>query len=106
MTTPTAKNRTHIASARVGGQSELPSAQRSSYPPDVLQRGIGGLLRGMGMKVQIQPLKEMRLQMGLDMQVVYFTIRIPVAGGVSLRWPVMATLTPKIYSPTRAQHLS
>jgi hypothetical protein len=60
----------------------------------------------MGLGVQTQPLREMRLQMGLDMQVVYFTVRVPVAGGVTLRLPVMATFKPRIYSPTQAQHLS
>ena len=44
--------------------------------------------------------------MGLDMQMVFFTIRMPVAGGVTLRLPVIATFSPRIYSTTRAQHLS
>jgi hypothetical protein len=47
----------------------------------------------------------MRLQMGLDVQVVYFTIRMPIRGGVTLRLPIMGTMTPRFYSPTRAQHL-
>lgn len=107
MTTPTAKNRKYIASLHVGRPGEpTPNVPRPSDPAESFQRGIGARLRGMGLGVQTQPLKEMRLQMGLDMQIVYFTIRMPVAGGVTLRWPVMATFSPRIYSPTRAQHLS
>lgn len=107
MTTPTAKNRKHIASVRVGGHGDpAPSAARLTDPAESFQQGIGARLRGMGVGVQTQPLREMRLQMGLDMQVIYFTVRVPVAGGVTLRLPVMATFKPRIYSPTQAQHLS
>lgn len=107
MTTPTAKNRKPIASAGVGSRSD--PARGVSKPSDQaasLQRGIGARLRGMGLGVQTEPLREVRLQVGLDMQVIYFTVRMPVAGGVSLRLPVMATFAPRIYSPTQAQHLS
>ena len=106
MTTPTAKNRKPIASVRVGGRSNSAlSVPRPSDPAESFQRGIAARLREMGMGVQTQFLREMRLQLGLDMQVVYFTIRMPAVGGLTLRLPVMATFTPKIYSPTRAQHL-
>jgi hypothetical protein len=47
----------------------------------------------------------MRLQMGLDVQVVYVTIRMPIGGGVTLRLPMMGTIVPRFYSPPRAQHL-
>ncbi|OBF67043.1 hypothetical protein A5753_05730 [Mycobacterium sp. 852002-51971_SCH5477799-a] len=60
----------------------------------------------MGIGAQGEPLKELRLQLGLDMQIVYFTVHLPVAGGISLRLPVMATFKPRIYSPTQAQHLT
>ncbi len=62
-------------------------------------------VRKFGLNVHTEPLREMRLEMGLDMQVVYFAIRVPVAGGVTLRIPVLTTITPRLYSPTRAQHL-
>ena len=107
MTTPTAKNRKPIVSVSVGAQGNpAPSVPRPSDVAESFQRGIGARLRGMGLGVQAEPLREMRLQMGLDMQVIYFTVRVPVAGGVALRLPVMATFKPRIYSPTRAQHLS
>ena len=107
MTTPTAKNQKPIVSVTIGSQSDsAPSVPKPSDPADAFQRGIGARLRDMGLGVQTQPLREMRLQMGLDMQVVYFTVRFPVAGGVTLRLPVMATFKPRIYSPTQAQHLS
>jgi hypothetical protein len=44
-------------------------------------------------------------RLGLDMQVVYFKVRVPIGDGVTLRLPVMATITPRFYSPTQAQHL-
>jgi hypothetical protein len=47
----------------------------------------------------------MRLQMGIDMQVVYVTMCVPIGGGTTLRLPVMTTIKPRFYSPTRAQHL-
>jgi hypothetical protein len=43
--------------------------------------------------------------MGLDVRVVYFKIRMPIRDGVTLRLPVMGTIVPRFYSPTRAQHL-
>jgi hypothetical protein len=107
MTTPSAKNRKPIVAVQIGTKSSSPpSVRRPSDPVESFQRGLGGRLREMGLGVQTQPLREMRLQMGLDMQVVYFTVRVPVAGGVTLRLPVMATFKPRIYSPTQAQHLS
>ena len=107
MTTPTAKNRKPIVAVSVGSQTNsAPRVPKPSDPSESFQRGIGARLRDMGLGVQTQPLREMRLQMGLDMQVVYFTVRVPVAGGVTLRLPVMATFKPRIYSPTQAQHLS
>jgi hypothetical protein len=107
MTTPSAKNRKPIIAVQVGNQSNsAPSVPKPSDPAESFQRGIGARLKDMGLGVQTQPLREMRLQMGLDMQVVYFTVRVPVAGGVTLRLPVMATFKPRIYSPTQAQHLS
>ncbi|MGN6338260.1 hypothetical protein [Mycobacterium sp.] len=106
MTTPTTKNRKHIASATGDSQSNPVSRDtRPSDPADFFEHGIGARLRSMGVGVRAEPLKEVRLQVGLDMQLIYFTIRMPVAGGVKVRWPVMATFTPRIYSPTRAQHL-
>ena len=99
MTRPTAKNRKPpIAAVRVGSPGDL-------KPIGALERGLAGRLREMGLGVQTEPLREMRLQMGLDMQVVYVTIRMPIGGGVTLRLPVMATIMPRFYSPTRAQHL-
>lgn len=107
MTTPTSKNRAPIVAVSVGSQNNsAPRVPRPSDPDESPQRGIGARLREMGLGVQTEPLKEMRLQMGLDMQVVYFTVRVPVARGVTLRLPVMATFKPRIYSPTQAQHLS
>jgi hypothetical protein len=103
MTTPTANNRKPIASSKDGTASSIPGP---SHPAESVERGIGARLQSMGLGVQIQPLKEMRLQVGLDIQVVYCTIRVPFVGGVTLRWPVVATLLPSLYSPTRAQHLS
>ncbi|HEX5252710.1 MAG TPA: hypothetical protein VFW69_02340 [Mycobacterium sp.] len=107
MTTPTANNRPPIFSLSVGSQGHsAPSVPTPSDPAESFQRGLGARLREMGLGVQTEPLREMRLQMGLDMQVVYVTVRVPVAGGVTLRLPVMATFKPRIYSPTQAQHLS
>lgn len=106
MTTPAAKNRKPLAFIHVGRQSNPASSGAGPLDPaESFQRGIGARLRSMGLGVQTEPLKEMRLQMGLDMQVVYFTVHMPVAGGVTLRLPVMATFMPRIYSPTRAQHV-
>jgi hypothetical protein len=44
------------------------------------------------------------LQIGVDLQIVYFSIRVPVAGGVTLRVPAMMTIKPRSYSPTQADH--
>jgi hypothetical protein len=108
MTTPSAKNRPPIFSLSIGSSQGIPapSVPQPSDMAESFQNGIGARLRGMGIGAQAEPLREMRLQLGVDMQVVYFTVRLPVAGGVSLRLPVMATFKPRIYSPTQAQHLS
>jgi hypothetical protein len=98
MTRPIAKNRKSLFAVRVRPLSDL-------KPVEALERGLAARLREIGLGVQTEPLREMRLQMGLDMQVVYFKIRMPVRDGVTMRLPVMATITPRFYSPTRAQHL-
>jgi hypothetical protein len=100
MTTPRAKNRTPLAAIRLGGLSE-PSSK------DLVEQVERGLARlgNLGVGVQTQPLRQMRIQVGLDLQIVYFTIRMPIGGGVKLRVPVMTTITPRVYSPTRAQHI-
>lgn len=91
MTTPIAKNR-------------KPSDPKPRDPVESFERGLARL-RKIALSVETQSLKEMRLQMGVDMQVVYVTIRMPIGGGVTLRLPVMTTFLPRFYSPTRAQHL-
>ena len=91
MTRPTAKN------------GQVPIATITTV--DSVERGLVGL-RKMGLDLQTQPLKEMRLQMGLEVHLVYLTVRVPIGGGVKLRLPVMTTFTPRFYSPTGAQHLS
>jgi hypothetical protein len=73
-------------------------------PAESIEHGLARL-REISLDVQTQPLREFRLQMGLDMGIVYFAIRMPVAGGVTLRVPVLMTIKPRFYSPTRAQHL-
>jgi hypothetical protein len=98
MTRPTAKNRNPIATLSVHSPSDL-------KPARALERGLAARLREMGLGMQTEPLREMRLQMGLDVQVVYVTIRMPIGDGVTLRLPVMGTIVPRLYSPTRAQHL-
>ncbi|HEY2501063.1 MAG TPA: hypothetical protein VGI68_06495 [Mycobacterium sp.] len=98
MTQPTAKNRKPVAAVRLRGPSDL-------KPVEAFERGVAARLREMGLGVQTEPLREMRLQMGLDVQVVYVTIRMPIGDGVTLRLPVMGTIVPRFYSPTRAQHL-
>ncbi len=77
---------------------------RDPKPVEAAERGLARL-RKISLNVQTEPLRELRLEMWLDMQVVYFTIRMPFAGGVTLRIPVATTITPRMYSPTRAQHL-
>lgn len=84
MTTPIAKNPT-------------PRAPEPRDPVESIQRGLARL-REVSLRVQTEPLKEMRLEMGFDVQIVYFAIRLPVAGGVRLRLPVLTTITPKFYS--------
>jgi hypothetical protein len=98
MTQPTAKNRKPVAAVRLRGPSDL-------KPVEAFERGVAARLRKMGLGVQTEPLREMRLQMALDVQVVYVTIRMPIGDGVTLRLPVMGTIAPRFYSPTRAQHL-
>ena len=98
MTRPIAKNRKPVAAIRVRTPSDL-------KPVEALERGLAARLREMGLGVQTEPVREMRLQLGLDMQVVYFTIRMPIGSGVTMRLPVMTTIKPRFYSPTRAQHL-
>jgi hypothetical protein len=98
MTRPIAKNRKTIAAVRLRSPSDL-------KPVAAVERGLAARAREMGLGVQTEPLREMRFQMGLDMRVVYFTIRMPIGGGgVKLRLPVMTTIMPRFYSPTRAQH--
>jgi hypothetical protein len=100
MTRPSAKNRQPVASIRIGGLGE-PSSK------DPVERSEHGLarLKNLGVGVQTQPLREVRVQVGLDVQILYFTIRMPIRGGVKLRLPVMGTVVPRFYSPTRAQHI-
>jgi hypothetical protein len=98
MTGPTAKNQKPLAAVRLRGPGDL-------KPVQALERGLAARLREMGLAVQTEPLREMRLQMGLDIQIVYLTIRMPIGDGVKLRLPVMGTITPRFYSPSRAQHL-
>jgi hypothetical protein len=75
----------------------------SKDPVESIERGLAHI-REIGLDVQARPLKEFRLQMGLDMGIVYFTLRVPVAGGITLRVPALMTIKPRVYSPTRAQH--
>jgi hypothetical protein len=78
--------------------------QKPRDPAEAIERGLARI-REISLDVQPQPLREMRLQIGVDMQIVYFTIRLPVAGGVTLRIPALMAIKPRLYSPTRAQHL-
>jgi hypothetical protein len=73
-----------------------------SDPAEAIERGLARI-REITLDVQTQPLREVRLQIGLDLQIVYFAIRMPVAGGVTLRVPALITVKPRVYSPTRAQ---
>jgi hypothetical protein len=98
MTRPSTKNPKYIATLSVHGPGDL-------KPVQAVERSLAARIRQMGLSVQTEPLREMRLQMGLDMQLVYFRIRVPIGDGVTLRLPVMATITPRLYSPTQAQHL-
>lgn len=81
-----------------------PSAPKPRDPVELFGRGLERL-REVGLSVQNQPLKEVRVQMGVDIQVVYATIRVPIGDGVTLRLPLLTTIRPKFYSPTQAQHL-
>lgn len=98
MTRPSAKNPKPIATLSIHTPGEL-------KPVRAVERSLAARIREMGLSVQTEPLREMRLQMGLDMQVVYFTVRIPIGDGIKLRLPVLATIKPRFYSPTQAQHL-
>jgi hypothetical protein len=84
MTTPIAKNR-------------IPRVPEPRDPVESIERGLARL-REISLDVQTEPLREMRLGMGLDVQIVYFGIRLPVAGGVKLRIPVLTIIKPKFYS--------
>ena len=85
---------------------EKPSSRdpKSINPVGAIERGLSRL-RKISLNVQTKPLRELRLEMWLDIQVVYFTVRAPFADDVTLRIPVATAITPKFYSPTRAQHL-
>jgi hypothetical protein len=78
--------------------------QKPRDPAEAVERGLSRI-REISLDVQSQPLKEIRLQIGVDLQIVYFTIRMPVAGGVTLRVPALMAIKPRVYSPTQAQHL-
>ncbi|MGE2814281.1 hypothetical protein ACQI5H_03915 [Mycobacterium heidelbergense] len=98
MTRPSPKLPKPIAYVHLNNPGDL-------KPVRALQRGLAARLRDMGLGVQTESLREMRVQMGLDMQVVYVNVRMPIRDGVTLRVPVMATIAPRFYSPTQAQHL-
>jgi hypothetical protein len=72
-------------------------------PVQAVERSLAARIRQIGLGVQTEPLREMRFQMGLDVQLVYFKVHMPIRDGVTLRLPVMATFAPRFYSPTRAQ---
>ncbi len=88
----------------IPAENPTPRDSKSIDPAGVVGRSLARL-RKVGLSVQTEPLREMRVEMGLDMQVVYFALRMPFAGGATLRIPLIAAITPKFYSPTRAQHL-
>ncbi|MBO0879561.1 MAG: hypothetical protein J2P17_04165 [Mycobacterium sp.] len=73
-------------------------------PAETIERGLARI-REISLDVQTEPLREIRLQIGVDLQIVYFSIRVPVAGGVTLRIPAMMTIKPRLYSPTQPDHL-
>jgi hypothetical protein len=75
--------------------------QKPADPADAIERGLARM-REISLDVQTQPLREIRLQIGVDLQIVYFTIRMPVAGGVTLRVPALMAIKPRLYSPTHA----
>jgi hypothetical protein len=100
MTTPIAKNR----KATPLGKNRDPSEPKPIDPAESVERVLRRL-GGLSLGVQTEPLREMRLQLGLDMQVVYFAINMPIAGGIKLRLPVLGILKPRLYSPTREQRL-
>lgn len=78
--------------------------QKQRDPAEAIERGLARI-REISLDVHPQPLRELRLQIGVDMQVVYFTIRVPIAGGLTVRVPALMAIKPRLYSPTRAQHL-
>ncbi|HTX95333.1 MAG TPA: hypothetical protein VME67_11070 [Mycobacterium sp.] len=88
---------------RTGGNAQPSDPKRA----ESVESAGGGLarLRDLSFGVRTEPLRELRLQVGLDVQIVYVTVHMPVAGGVTLRVPVVTTIAPRFYSPTRAQHL-
>ncbi|WP_082969316.1 hypothetical protein [Mycobacterium kyorinense] len=86
MTTPIAKK-------------DKPTNPKPGVPDGSAGRGLARL-RDMNLGIQTQPLREMRLELNLDVHVVYFGIRVPVAGGKTLRIPVMLTAKPTFNSPT------
>jgi hypothetical protein len=100
MTTPIAKNR----KTRPIAKNRKPSDPKPIDPAAFFERRLGRL-RGMSLGVQTEPLREMRLQIGVDVEIVYFAINMPIAGGVKLRLPVVGIIKPRVYSPTRAQLL-
>jgi hypothetical protein len=79
-------------------------SQEARDPAEAIERGLARM-REISLDVQTEPLREIRLQIGVDLQIVYFSIRVPVAGGVTLRVPAMMTIKPRLYSPTHAERL-
>ena len=73
-------------------------------PAEAVERGLARM-RAISLDVQTQPLREIRLQIGVDLQIVYFSIRLPVAGGVTVRVPAMVAIKPRVYSPTQMERL-
>jgi hypothetical protein len=78
--------------------------QPSKDPAEAIERGLARM-REISLDVQTQPLREIRLQIGVDVQIVYFSVRMPIAGGRTLRIPALMAIKPRLYSPTAAQHL-
>ena len=78
--------------------------QKPRDPAEAIERGLARI-REINLDVRTRPLREIRLQIGVDVQIVYFTIRVPVAGNVTLRVPALMAIKPRLYSPTGAQHL-
>jgi hypothetical protein len=78
--------------------------QEARDPAEAIERGLARM-REISLDVKTEPLREIRLQIGVDLQIVYFSIRVPVAGGVTLRVPAMMTIKPRLYSPTQVANL-